>query len=378
MRFTADTAALAQGLRAVAAIISPQNTLPALDGIAVDAESAGIVRLTATDLTTELTAAVPAEVTESGSLVLPAETLVALVARIPTPTVRVTADAETAVATLTYGKNRTKIKGFPPTEMPRFSAPDPNEPICTWTLDAGAMAALSRQTLFATAKDAGRPILGGVQMTVRDNQMQLIGTDGTRLSQAATPVSDLSGTPPPVVVTRRALMEAARLAGSDSAILTHQGDRLCLETLHGTVTTRYLAGTYPDVRRALPDPTDALVTVFVDARAFRAAVERINVVALRTRAPALALRYAPGRIELDATAADVGQAFEVLDVTADGPGADAPMALDFDPRLLLDGLKSLDAPVIAVSLFAADRPVRLTAADPSPYFHVVLPLRPAG
>ncbi len=43
-----------------------------------------------------------------------------------------------------------------------------------------------------------------------------------------------------------------------------------------------------------------------------------------------------------------------------------------------DGLKSLDVDLIAVSLLTSDRPVRLATVALSGYFHVVLPLRPAG
>lgn len=375
MRFTTDTTPLARALQRVAAIISPQNILPALAGIALDADAAGTVRLTATDLTSAITATVPAEVAESGGLVLPADTLVALVARIPAATVRV--DATPELATLAYGKSRSKLQGFAPSEMPRFLAPDPAAPSSSWTLEAGVLPALARQTVFATATTVARPILTGVQVTVANGQMTVVGTDGVRLSQAHAPVTDRAGTPTPFVVARRAFLEAARLADSDPIILTHVADRLRIDTVHGTVTTLLLQGQYPDVQRALPDPAAAPITFRVATDAFRAAVERINVVALRDRSPAISLRYQAGRIEIEALA-EVGRAFEVLDVEADGPGVDDPMTLQFDPRLLLDALKSLDAGRIAVSLLAPDRPVRLAAAAPSRYFHVVLPLRPTS
>lgn len=372
MRFIADTAALARALRHVAPIIAPQNTLPALAGIALDADAAGTVRLTATDLTTEITATVPATVEESGGVVLPADTLVALLTRLPAATVRCA--VEGTLATVTAGKSRTKLQGFAPPEMPRFLALDPSTPSHTWALDAGVLANLARQTVFAASKDAARPILNGVQVTVADGQMTVVGTDGVRLSHAHAPVADLSGDPPPFVVPRRAFLEAARLAGPEGAILTQVGDRLRLETLNGTVTTLLLQGKYPDVERVVSDSSDASVAFRVAADAFRAAVERINVVALRDRAPTLSLRCQAGRLEIEA-ANEMGRSLEVLDVDAD---SDESMTLAFDPRLLLDALKSLEADVIAVSFLAADRPVRLAAADPARYFHIVLPLRPTG
>lgn len=377
MRFSADTATWARALRQVAPIISPQNTLPALSGIAIDAARTGVVHLAATDLTSEITTSLPAHVADPGGLVLPAETLVALVGRIPAATVHCAATGDSPVASLSYGKSRTTLHGFVSTEMPRLLTPASPAPAPTWTLEAGVLATLARQTLFATSRDASRPILTGVQVTMGAGRMRVVGTDGTRLSHADAPVAALTDPPAPFVVARRAFLEAARLAGPDSAILTHLGDRLRLETLNGTVTTMILDGTYPDVQRALPDPADAAIAFSVPTDALRAAIERLSVVALRDRAPTLSLHYVDGHIEMEA-ANDVGQAFEVLDVERTGPGGDESMLLHFDPRLLLEGVRSLPADVIHICLLAPDRPVRLAAADPSPYFHVVLPLRPAG
>jgi len=98
-------------------------------------------------------------------------------------------------------------------------ATPPAAPSHTWTLEPGVLAALARQTRFATSKDATRPILTGVQVRIgRDGQMLVVGTDGTRLSHASAPVSDWAGAPAPFVVARRAVLDAARLADPGGAI----------------------------------------------------------------------------------------------------------------------------------------------------------------
>lgn len=372
MRFIADQAPLARALQQVSRIISPQNTLPALAGVRIEVQAAdpdghGTVRLSATDLTSEITVEVVASHVEPGGVILPAGPLTDLVQRVPTAEVRVEADVATPRATVTYGRNRTTLQGFALSEMPAFPARE-GDP-ATVDLPPGALARLARQTVFATAHDESRPILKGTSVHVADGTLVMVGTDGTRLSHAWVALPNYRGADLDFVLSQRALAEAARLSGAEATHIKQVGNQLEVATAGGTLVTLLLAGRFPDYQRVLPE--EYLTRLRINTDQLRGAVERVNLMAHRDRAGSIRCTYNGGTLEIQSEAVDVGHAYEMLEVEGEGQA----MELSFSPTMLLDGIKSLETDLLAFDFSGPEMPARLAEVDGTPYFHIVLPLR---
>jgi len=76
-------------------------------------------------------------------------------------------------------------------------------------------------------------------------------------------------------------------------------------------------------------------------------------------------------LEVSSQAADVGQAYELLEVDSHGDAVD----LAFNPGLLLDAIKSVDSDDMILEFAGVQMPARVRAADGGHYYHIVLPLR---
>ncbi|PSR33108.1 MAG: hypothetical protein C7B44_14880, partial [Sulfobacillus thermosulfidooxidans] len=159
MRLNATQTDMASALQHALHIITPQNTLPILSGVQLDAQDQTL-RLTATDLTHHLTATIPCEVSEPGTIVLPAMPLAHLIQRLPTATFTLTTDAATGQATIRYGRNKAVLNGFGSETLPQF--PTMPSDALTVSLPAGTLPTLQRQLVFACAQDETRPVLKGV------------------------------------------------------------------------------------------------------------------------------------------------------------------------------------------------------------------------
>jgi DNA polymerase-3 subunit beta len=373
VRFVADQAQLARALQQVTRIVSPQNTLPALAGVRIevgesgDVDGHGSVRLSATDLTSQISVEVLASGVEPGGIILPASTLTDLVLRVPTAEVRIEADATAHRATIAYGRNRTTLSGFAVQEMPQF--PPRGSEAVEFELPPGALARLARQTVFATAHDESRPVLKGAHVRVADGKLVMVGTDGTRLSHSWVALPEYRGEAFEFVMSQRALAEAARLAGAEAALLVKAGNQLEIRAQGGTLVTLLLEGRYPDYQRVLPE--QYVTRIRVDTDRLRGAVERVNLIAHKDRAGSIRLSYHAGVLEVQSEAVDVGQAYELVEVEGEGQAMD----LSFSPALLLDGIKSLETERMALDLAGLEMPARLSEVDGSSYFHIVLPLR---
>ncbi len=366
MRFVAEQPVLARAIQIPSRIVSPQNTLPALAGVLVEARE-GEVRISATDLTSLIETRLPANVEAEGSVIIPAQTFSDLIQRIPTAEVRIDSDDQRGHVAVHYGRNRATLQGMAARDMPTFPAPGSTQG--DFTLEPGVLPRLARQTLFACARDESRPILKGVHMALGEGKIVMVSTDGTRLSQAWAPVPDLRGEPVNFVVAAKGLQEAARLSGSEGVVVTVGPKQIRFSTEAGSITTLLLEGRFPDYQRVLPDGFVAELTV--DTGKFRGAIERVNLIIHRDHAAAIRVKHQPGTMELSSEAMDVGQAYEMLDVMSTGD----ELELSFNPALLLDGVKSMESDETVFEFSGLQSPARLREKGTSHYFHIVLPLR---
>ena len=85
---------LAHGLSIVSRAVSPRSTLPVLANVLL-ATDEGRLRLSATNLELGITCWIPAQVTEEGSITIPARTIVDLVGTFPPDNVNMVLDERT-------------------------------------------------------------------------------------------------------------------------------------------------------------------------------------------------------------------------------------------------------------------------------------------
>lgn len=366
MKFVADQLHLTKALQVVSRVISPQNTMPVLSGILIQS-TADTVTISATDLISRIETRISADVMEEGELVLPASTLTDLIQRVPSAEVRVEADLAKSQAVLFYGKSRATLHGYSAQEMPTF--PVMLDSLDVFEMPPGSLARVARQTLFATAKDESRPILKGIHAVLGDGKLVFVSTDGTRLSQSWVPLPDLRVGTTNFVISGRGLQEAARVSAQEPVKVTVSANQIRFETASTTTSVLLLEGRYPDYQRVLPP--EYVTEVHLSTALFRGAVERVNLIAHRDRSASLRIKHDEGVLEISSHAADIGQAYEVLDVESHGQAMD----LSFNPGLLLDALKSLDSDEMVLEFSGAQMPARLREKENSHYFHIVLPLR---
>ncbi len=366
MQFSAMQDHTAQVLQQVIRVIKPQNTMAVLTGIELHADHDRLT-LSATDLSSHIVADIPCDVQEPGSVVLPASTLTALIQRLPTATFALATEEPSGRATLRYGRNKAVIHGFGRETLPLFPPVDTTQdPI---TLAPGTIATLSRQLLFACAKDSARPILQGMAVTLGHGRLVMIATDGSRLSHSWVAVPDYRGPVTQMVVPSKVLSEGARLNASEPVTLTLGSGLIQLAVPGVVLTARLLDGQFPEVDHVMPQ--EFIAQCRLSVLAFRGAVERVHLIAAKERSTPLRLRLDSGILECSTEARDIGQAQETLECETHGE----PIDLLFNPAYILDALKSCEADEAVIEFSGRQSPARLREAEGAQYSHILLPLR---
>ncbi|OLZ08982.1 DNA polymerase III subunit beta [Sulfobacillus thermosulfidooxidans] len=366
MRFSAAQDQTASALQQVIRVIQPQNTMAILTGVQLQADR-GVLRLSATDLSSHIVAEIPCDVSEPGYVVLPASTLSDLIHRLPTATFELSTEESSGRATIRYGRNKAVINGFGREMLPNFPAMNTDKQ--TIELPAGTLATLSRQLLFACSKDDTRPILKGVYIKLANGRLVMVATDGSRLSHTWLPVPDYRGIEESVVISPKVLAEGARINANQAVTLTMGQGLIELSAPGMTFTSRLLDGQYPDYDRVIP--TEYISQCRAATGDFRGAVERVSLIAAKERSTPLRIRIESGSIELSTQAAEIGQAEEIIDCPTEGQNLD----ILFNPTYILEAIKSLDGEEVIIEFSGVQSPAKIRSADNSSYFHILLPLR---
>lgn len=363
MRFTLEQSALHEAVRSAARAVGARQTVPVLSGIHV-AASGHELRLRATDLEVEVGLTVPAEVDVEGAVVLPGRYLLELVRRLPPGPLSVRVTPENATARIVVDGSEYVIHGFSAEQFPAPGAPGGAAP--SVSIEPKHLSTLLRETGFATGHDESRPWFTGVFLSLRDDQVIALATDGAILAYSEAPVHNPDGVALSVILPGRSLQELGRLLPEAAGCRIGAGhSQFHFDLGSISLTSRLLEGQYPDFRKYIPAnfPTQ----VRVSRERFQAACERA---ALAAHQSSIRLDAGPAGLKLTARTPEVGEVTERLPARVEGPEFTVPLNVHY----VLSGLRSLEGPDLVLEFAGARTAVRFRSSPEAPSFFAVLPL----
>jgi len=239
-------------------------------------------------------------------------------------------------------------------------------------IPAGDLRKLIRRTIFATDLESARYALGGVLVELGAESIGMVGTDGRRLARMVTSAGTENSPEPPAgtpVIPVKALKLIERNLVDDGDLVhlaIQSGTAVLVRTSSAVIYSRLVEGRFPRYQDVFPDSIE--VRIPLDAASLRLAVEQASIVT-SDESRGVDFQFSPGLLKLSSQAADVGSSHVDLPITYEGK----PVAITFDPRYLVDALKTLDdTTAITAELIDAKNAAVFKTADQ--YTYVVMPL----
>lgn len=371
MRFTISREALLEALAAVLPVVKDKSPMPIVTHCLIEATESG-VRFTGTDLDHWIAADAAADVSEAGSVTLPAKRLAEIAAKLPPVPVEFAEKA--ARVTLKCGSARFNLVGMAPAEYPHIPS-IPLEPLCRVRTED--VRVLIRQTAFAASREESRPILGGVLWELNPNAMRMVATDGVRLAKVDCPAEGKQVSSK-FIVPPWALEQLVRLFSADDEIGISAGDnhQLAFRSPAKVLVTRLVEGPYPNYDQVIPRDNDRIA--LLDRATFASAVERVLTVVALTELHRVRLSFDAREVQLTSRTSDVGDASEQCAVNYTGE----PLVIGLNAKHLLEIVKRIPGDEIKMTFKA---PERGAVIEPSgnghvagAHLYVLMPLRDPG
>jgi len=210
--FSADTKSLGDALEQIQGAVDKRSTIPILSHALVEASATGL-HLAATDPELGVRMFCPAPVKVPGNGAIPARRLLDIVRSLPDGEVRVRA-LENQWVEIGSGRSTFKLAAMAKDNFPAL----PNVPPALAEVPAGTLGGLIDRTAFAMSAEESRYTLNGALPVLRPGKVEMVATDGSRLSLAVreTEVAGLKNEER-MLVPRRALGAVHRLAGAQES-----------------------------------------------------------------------------------------------------------------------------------------------------------------
>lgn len=367
MKFSCEKALLQSAIATSSRATAPKSSIPALEGILLEADQE--LRLTGFNLETGIRTVVPADISESGTLVLSARLFGDIIRRLPDDMVTISTDGLTVH--IQCGVSEFHIQGIDPEEFPELPAVEPQNAL---VLPRATLSDMINRTLFAVSQNDARPILTGSLFEVAGDLLTVVSVDGQRLALRREKLAEAPGRDFSFVVPGMALGEVRGICGDgEEEVSITTGSRHVLFRIGTTLlVTRRLEGEFLNYRQSITWKNT--INLKVDVKQLMTSIDRVSLILHENTKNPLRCIVGDGMIYLSSVTA-IGNASDQCPV--EGSGED--LHIGFNHRFLMEALKAVPTEQAKLLMGTPSTPCIIVptedAAGEESYLFMVLPVR---
>ncbi len=357
---------LLRELHLVQGIVERKNSIPILSNVLAEAK-AGELRISATDLDVSLRCGCAAEVVSPGAITLGAKKLFEIIRALPESDVQIKVLPD-AWAQIVCERTSFKMAGLPREDFPALPEGKPSKGI---EIPAAALRDVIARTAFAITAEDARYYLAGALLVFDKDGVAMIATDGHRLAYVHRKAEIQGADGQKVLVPRKAIHELLRLLEQEEVATFQQVESHLVFQVGGrTLASKTIEGQFPAYEKVVAISGDKTLTL--NRESLATAIRRVSLLSSeRSRAVRLAL--SSGKLELQASSPDLGEAKEALPVTYKG----GSLEVAFNAQYLVEFLSAAGTEDVTLEIKDAESQGLLKPVDGADidYRYVVMPMR---
>ena len=349
MKFQVNRDVFSEAVSFAVKLLPQRTTLPILSGVLIQANTDGLV-LSSFDYEVSSQTEIQADVEETGTVLVSGRLLAEIAGRLPNAPVRVA--TEESRISVTCGSASFTLLSMPVEEYPSI----PEIGAESGVVPAEEFAAAVAQVAVAASRDDVTPVITGVQLEVRENNLSLVATDRYRvavreLDWDGGAVADEQTIT--ALVPARTLQEVGKTfghSGTISVAITSRDDRelIAFSAEKKTVTSLLIKGNFPPVRRLFPETVENYAVM--NTAELIEATRRVSLVL--EREAALRYSFTADGLTLEAIGSEQAQASETIDAILTGDDT----IVSLKPQFLLDGLGAVHSEFVRISFTKTENP----------------------
>ncbi|AEH52062.1 DNA polymerase III subunit beta [Heyndrickxia coagulans] len=379
MKFSILRNRLIESVQDVSKAITSKTTIPILTGIKITASEEGIT-FTGSDSDISIESFVPKEedgdeiavIQQTGGIVLQAKIFGELVKKLPMDIVEIEV-ANQFQTIIRSGKSNFNLNGLDAEEYPHLPQITEDKVI---RIPADILKNLIRQTVFAVSTAETRPILTGVNWSIKGSRLNCIATDSHRLAQRTAEIETAADAEYNIVIPGKSLNELNKILpdSNEPVGIVITDNQVLFKAKHLLFFSRLLEGNYPDTSRLIP--TDGKTEIVVNTTEFLQAIDRASLLAKEGQNANVvklsSVTDIPGTIEITSNSPEIGKVTDRVNCKSiEGE----ELKISFSSKYMMDALRALEGTEITIRFTGAMRPFIIRPVHDDTTLQLILPVR---
>lgn len=364
MIISVERSALLDAVTRLQRVVSSKTSMPVLEGILISAEQ-GKVTLIAYNLEMGMRKEIYAKCDEAGDIVINARLLGDILRRMNAPQVVISSNEKLA-CNIKCGEATFDIMGMAAEDFPEMPTVGSDR---TLKIDGSLLSEMVKGTFFATAQNEGaKPILTGINVTVKDSVMQFVAIDGYRLAikRENVDISDDFS----FILSGKAVSEAVKLIDENTEEVEMKvGENLISFNINGyDFISRLLEGEFVNYQKTIPSAHTQRVVV--NTRELIDTIERVSL--LISESFSTPVRCYFNELNVVFTCAtSMGRAAETFNTQLEGDSFE----IGLNSRYLLDALKAVGDERVQILFNGANAGVLILPIEGNSFTYMIMPMR---
>lgn len=325
------------------------------------------------DLELSISSTIDANVIEEGEVLIDARLFGDIIKKLPQA--EISLSVNNSILTIEYGANsKFDLKCDGVEDYPALSK---SEDYSFVELNQEEFKRMVQEVTFATSQDATKPVLMGVLVEFKEEQINLVGVDGYRLSTSNNNISTGIEGEHRVIIPAKALNNVKSLlsSGEKTFKLGFNDKYAIFMSERTTIISRLISGQFIDYERLIPKTHNTIVTT--NKKMLLDAIERASLISSdKNNLVKLAIR--DNTMEITSANSELGNVVENVDISLTGDYLD----IGFNSRYMCDALKVIDTEEITLELTSNVNPCLIKPVYAKPgarkYTYLLLPVRIAS
>lgn len=365
MKFSCEKILLQSAVNTASRAVSAKSSIPALEGVLIQAGTQ--LTISGYNMQTGIRTNLEADVTEEGSLVLPARLFGEIIRRLPDDVVTFSS-AQDLTVTLTCGDASFNILALSAEDYPDLPEVEDQYSV---HIQQKILRSMIGETSFAVSTDEVRPIHTGSLFEIEEKNLTVVSVDGFRLALRREALESATGGSFHFVAPGSALNEVEKICEDteDQAVITLGNRHLLFEVGPTQLICRRLEGEFLDYKAAIPRSNP--ITVVAETKTMINSIDRVSVVISDKQKSPIRCIFQDNRVLMSAKTSN-GEAKDICPITGDGNN----LEIGFNNRYLLEALKYAPADSVRIELNTGISPCIITPVEGEERFlYMVLPVR---
>ncbi len=360
MKFICEKDELVRAVSLAGRLSTTRATLPILQNLYLEAKSNNLI-VKATDLEQTIQVIVSGTSSEKGSITIPARLLVEYLQNNNDKNISLIS-SDTSLK-LNSEQHSASIKGLAAEDYPSLPELKGEDRV---SLSSQSLTQGLNQTLFATALDDSRPILNGMLWRFKSKKLEMVATDGYRLSRCQIAIDqDIERD---LIIPKRSLQELLRLLDSEVVEVLFTANQVRFVIGKTELTSRILDGSFPDYQAILPKTQKLIVTV--KAAELHQSLKLASLFS-RDSAYSTKMQIEKNKLTITAVSAHLGENSNTISL--DQP-VDEPFSISLNAQYLLEAVALSDGDVL-LALIDQKSPIVVKLPNNQDFLYLLMPLR---